>query len=364
MESEGKTMTDTAKFGLAPNPFHHVAVKDNARIWAGRTETKRRLHDVVRSVQPDDIGASEFVILVGDYGGGKTHALHYFSHKIREKWGYPFYAGGSAYRDKDFFAAAYRSIVDECGGEFFSELREKIQGLAVKESVKQERPEKWQEVLDSKFDPAERPFVRELMSGGNSLDFFRKAGNSDSSAAVHLASLIKIMTTSISGDEAPYPAAYLFLDEVEELIEKKPASTVPFWQACRELINRVPGRFAMVLAYSTETAILDATVHPAVLDRMTRPYIQVADFAGVSDAKEFVRDFLHHARVDDFQPPHAFYPFTEEAVDFMLEREQFLRPRRIILTMGRVFQRGRAKLDGQEELTKEIAEEVLEEMGV
>ncbi|MGI9296619.1 MAG: hypothetical protein ACR2QC_01815 [Gammaproteobacteria bacterium] len=171
------------------------------------------------------------------------------------------------------------------------------------------------------------------------------------------------MTTAIKGQPAPYPAVYVFVDEVEELLEQKPAISLSFWRSCRELINRIDGRFAMILAFSTETAVLDAAIPPALLERRTRPYIAVNDL-DIAGAKQFVKDFLKESRVPGFNPPHPFYPFTEEAVDFMLNRAQTLLPRQIIMTMGRVFKRGRAKLDGQKEFSKEIAEEVLNEMGV
>ena len=349
-------MSETEKFGLKSNPFHHLVKDENVQVWAGMSDTKNRIQDVVRSVQPDDIGGSEFVILVGGWGSGKTHALRYFTHKIHAgDAGYPFYVSSTVRGDKNIFASMFASLVDECGDSFFRELGEKIRNSYQSMTGAE---------AESAFDPVDKPLAIALKDGKANAKFLKEKALDDARAAVWLASLIKVMTTSIGENPPPYPAAYLFLDEVEEIVDQKPAVSLPFWRACRELVNRIDGRFAMIFSFSQETAVLDAAIPPAMLERRTRPYIEVKDME-LADAKQFVRDFLKESRIPGFKAPHPFYPFTEDAVDIMLEREQqALLPRRIIMMLGRVFKRGGDKLGEQKEFSKEIAEEVLDEMGV
>ena len=357
-------MSGTEKFGLRLNPFHHLVREQDAKIWAGMPDTKKRIKDVVQSVLPDDIGSSEFVLLVGDIGGGKTHALRYFSNKIRNnnRNGYPFYASKTVRGDRNIFAQVFRSLMDECGNEFFSQLGGEIQRSSEKAAADKGQHGQGDTLAQSAFDPFEGKLVAALRSG-TAEAFIKEKAKDDAAAATWMAALIKIMTTSIEGQPAPYPAVYFFLDEVEEILDLKPAVYDPFFRSCRELVNRIDGQFAMVFALSTDTAVIEATIHPALLDRMTRPYILIEDL-DIDGAKQFVRDFLASYRISDFNPPHPFYPFTEEAVDFILEREKALLPRKIIMTMGRVFKRGSAKLEEGEEFSKEITEEVLTEMGV
>ena len=363
-------MASNEQFGLKANPFHHLVTADNARIWVGMPQTKMVLGDVIRSAHPDDMGASEFVILAGNFGCGKTHAMRYFEHKIRDsKEGYPFYVSKSVRADKNHFAAVFLALIEQCDADFFSFLREKIaEALAKKEpqwgSLNDEAQSKaLAEILKiSGLDAEESAMAQEIAKNGGR-KYIMDKGRDDSSAAVALASLIKVMTSSIGGMPAPYPAVYLFMDELEDIITQKASLYESFFRACRELINRIEGRFALVLGFSSETAVLDATLSPGLSARMTRPYIRTEDLDD-KQAKEFVKEFLLKLRLPGFDVPQPFYPFTEEAVDFMLEKQPELLPRHIIMAMGRVFKRGREKLDGEKEFSKEIAEEVFREMGL
>lgn len=54
-------------FRLKDNSFRSLPDADISH-WAGMPETKRLLSDVISSVRPDDVGASEFVILQQVHG--------------------------------------------------------------------------------------------------------------------------------------------------------------------------------------------------------------------------------------------------------------------------------------------------------
>jgi hypothetical protein len=53
-------------------------------IWAGYEDVKRELLDVVDSCRSDRVGLSEFVVLHGEYGTGKSHDLRYLQYYITE----------------------------------------------------------------------------------------------------------------------------------------------------------------------------------------------------------------------------------------------------------------------------------------
>ena len=76
-------MNNLADFGLATHPFP-VVPDAHVTHWAGRPEVKRLLLDIAQSVRGDDTGLSEFVIVYGDFGAGKTHALKYLATVINE----------------------------------------------------------------------------------------------------------------------------------------------------------------------------------------------------------------------------------------------------------------------------------------
>src|SRR5438874_2813863 len=63
-------------FDLKHDPFP-IAPESSVTNWAGDQELKDDLVDIVKGVRARDIGVSEFVVLYGELGAGKSHALRY-----------------------------------------------------------------------------------------------------------------------------------------------------------------------------------------------------------------------------------------------------------------------------------------------
>ena len=377
-------MINASDFGLQQNPFRTLVTDEATKHWAGMPETKQRLEEIVISVLPEDIGASEFVIMYGSYGGGKTHALRYFARKIDEEhYGYAFYVGKVRLGPKPSFLELFGSIVKE--------NREMLPGLVqhVKESVTKEmrlarEARKYSDVLDDSVflqkiiedtvPSANNALVVKFMeevsqekveSSVVSLLTGRDVGD-DYSAAGMMASLIGVMTSPIGEQPARYKAAYVFFDEVEDMLNLKYADLFTFWGACRELVNRTAeSHCAIVLAFSIGGAQLESQIETFLIERLTRPFFEMKQLTD-EDAKKFVKDYLQSVRLDAANPPHPFFPFSEEAIDFILERDPEIVPRHILRDMRRVFERAarREKVARGEEISREIAEEILSEMGV
>lgn len=355
-------MLKPGDFGLINNPFHLLVTEQSERYWAGMPDVKRQIEDVVRSVLPDDIGASEFVILHGDWGGGKTHALRYFAREIRQNgYGHAFYVGKSRFGAKLSFVDLFRSIVEESGDAFFDGLAQKVASALHREG------DDGRAVIQQKVAAENRDLTAAFFFAAASGNGGAKAAllkvKDDYAAAAMMASLFRIMTTPIGEQDAPYKAVYLFVDEVEDILDVKPAEFFAFMSACRELINRMDENFAFILAFSAQAALLEAQIPDYLRERRTRPYIELQQLSD-ENAKEFAEKFLLAMRKDDFTPPQPFYPFSEDAINVLVGRENGLVPRRIIMAMRRVFERARGKMDEPGEISAEMAAEILDEMGV
>src|SRR5687768_10414751 len=70
-------------FDLTQDPFP-IVPDGPVHNWAGREELKLDLVDIVKGVRGRDIGITEFVVLHGEYGAGKSHALRYLRTLIAE----------------------------------------------------------------------------------------------------------------------------------------------------------------------------------------------------------------------------------------------------------------------------------------
>jgi len=374
-------MLDIADFGLKPKPFGLLPTNTSVQQWAGMPDIKRKMGDIVISVRPDDIGAQEFAFLYGTLGGGKTHALRYFQHQINDiADSYAFYVGKVRRATKLSFFDVYRSIVSENSEMVTSFAKKVVDAVNAEIQAAYGRlpveTKEYTQVTDEEFQrnvikkvvaPNEVALATELKNKGQSAkvaEFLMQHPKDDYSAACALASLVGLMTYPIGDQPAPYKAAYLFFDEMEDVLETKYAEHLAFFSTLRELVNRTAGyHCAIVCAFTNEAAVLETQVPSFLMDRLTRPMLEMRDMR-IEEAKEFVKEYLDSARTDIVPSSAPFYPFAEGTIDFFLEREQLF-PRRIIRAMGQVFERAarRGKISPGEEITPEIAEEILVSMG-
>lgn len=380
-------MVKPEEFGLQRDPFRLLATEESARRWAGMPEAKRMLQDIVVSVLPDDIGASEFTIIYGSFGGGKTHAMRYFAREVREQgYGYPFFAGKTRLGAKPSFHGLFRSIIQE-NRDMLPELSRNVaQAIKLESQAARKRGEYAdlgdddlrQQIVESRVARGNRDLVFSLINVEPKVEqilpiFVGKDGKGkgvsedDYAAAGLMASLIGVMTSPIGEQPSPYKAAYVFLDEMEDTWSLKYADLFAFQGACRELINRtVEHRCAILFSFTIgSVAQLEGQIEPFLMERLTRPFLEMKQL-GDADTKKFVEEYLQSVRIGGKAPQQPFFPFSEDTIDFLVERHSEMVPRSIIRDMGRVFERAvrRGKVQPGEEISREVAEDILSEMGV
>ena len=373
-------MLNPADFGLIKNPFSLVPGV-GVRRWAGMPQTKKALTDVVASVRPNDIGSSEFVVIHGKYGAGKTHALEYFAHCINtphpeeEHPGRAIYIGEVVEGSGLSFSALYARILeklkeDKVIARVARGVKESVQATVTKMS-----DQMGYEITDDALaihQAVSLPHDRAMIESLNKYGIPFQADKGDLAAADALSSLFRVMTSPI-GDHPPcYGAVYLFLDEMEALGDIKTPQQHAFFNALRALINKVPEHFCLIFSFTLDAAVLERVLPGFLLERKTRAYIECENFLPAS-AKEFVREYLREIRPEGYTsfspplPPQDFHPFTEEAIDFIFEHDNTaLVPRRILKNMLRVWERAsrRELLQPGGEITREMADEILTGIGV
>lgn len=341
-------MLNPLDFGLQSNPFPFVPSAE-VEIWAGLPKTREALEDVVVSVQPDDVGTSEFVVIHGDWGAGKSHAMRYFTHSINKL------GKNKAIYLSEIGGGKGLSFSDLCG-RIRDQLNEDETRKRIVETVKQSV-----EKLSEKEIKEKIPYPdREMVSFFCRKEEIPELGKDDYSATKDLGVLFRVITSSIDGDEPAFGAIYLFLDEVEGVMEQKAPQQIAFFNALRSLLNEVTEHFALVLSFSIPTAVLEAVVPPALQQRMTRQHIECQKL-DTEEAKKFVQEYLSFVRPDNFSHSQPFYPFSEAAINTIFEREPTLVPRNILRHLRRVWERAARYGDLQpgSEISREMADEIL-----
>ena len=359
-------MLNPNDFGLKESPFQHLPGTEVTH-WAGLHKTRATLEDVIVSVRPDDVGASECVILYGDWGAGKSHALRFFTGEIhRRDDACALYIGEVMTGGKPDFSGLYTQVLDQLGGAAQSrvvasvksavrqcaEEMEEASGIKVSDDM----------VVENKVASGDQEQVKKLLGSSSFLALPKK---DDMDAAKKMASVFRVMTTSIGKNPPPYQAVYLFLDEMETVNLSKPPDMLAFYGALRALVNGITEHFALVLSYTAQLIELEATLPEFTMARATRPHIECSPLS-TEGAKAFIREYLANLRPNGFSHENGYHPFSEGAIDAILERETNLNPRQILKHLRRVWERAarREGLQPKREITPEMAEKILEQIGI
>ena len=355
-------MLNPQKFGLSTSPFSLTPDAD-VRFWAGLPESKRALEDVIVSVRNDDVGSSEFVLLNGAFGAGKSHALRYFAKQARETDGISIYLEDILATPKVTFSALAKRLTDSIGRDALHKLVRSVKD-AIRQSREATNAQQQVEVDDHAIirrfvAESDQDTVRHILAHS---EIPSLVGRDDYDVVRRLASVLRLSTSRIGENEPAFQAAYLFLDEVEALADQAAAVQTAFFASLRSLINALPDHFALVLSFSMPTGVLESYVPPPIWERMTRPTIEIAQLS-VEEATQFVEEYLACVRPDAaYVPPHPFYPFSQDALLSIFEQETALVPRRLLNHQRRVWERAARHelvMEG-EEISREDAERILQ----
>mgnify|MGYP006278211787 CR=1 FL=1 len=386
---------DLQDYGLKDNPFA-LMPRDRVTEWAGMEEVRNKLEDVVRSVLAGDVGLSEFVLVHGEYGAGKTHALKYLTTLINEVESESFqaraiYMPKVKVAPKLSFVALYFEIMREFGRDFVRHLGRRIQERVEEATTQIARgtgpnaPEGNARALRQRGIAAlpedDQPMVRVLLAIAEGRDealtylfegapAVEEAGYTekiDSSymATKVLSALLRVMTLSIRNQPPAYQAVHLFIDDVDEVLEARSAEQADLWFAIRELVNSIPRNFALILAFTAETALLEAVLPESLETRTSRRPIELRAL-DLDSARRFVRQQIKNHRPEAYSPPQPYHPFTEEAVDYVLEQVVTLVPRKIFRALHQVMERAirRHGIEPGEEISAEVAQDIVMRMGI
>jgi len=348
-------MADTLELAkLASNPFTLVPGR-RVTVWAGYKELLQQLLDVVKSCRSDQVGLSEFVVLHGDYGAGKSHALRYLEYWITEKKRDEFNAAVVYLETPKVaptmnFVAIYRKIIEN----LMSHIRETAEWLdmVIEDTVRKEKPSARRDELDTAINEKYRdpnitpsfPPLALLLKGikENKADAIPLlSGAAPRSARLDTYGLIRPIDTeydavkslgayvnlcsrgtsalSEGGMLARNKAFYFFLDEIETILDFKPAEALSINQGLRDLINACPENCCFLLGMSGDARQVFAIFTTPVMRRMSRNPVDIEPLE-VEQAVTFLKEVLKGYRSDPRDPDE--YPFREDALRKIAEETQ------------------------------------------
>ncbi len=342
------TTAEIAK--LRKNPFTLVA-EANTDVWADYEDVRTALIDVVSSCRTDQVGLSEFVVLHGEIGTGKSHALRYLQHYITVRNAAEFrspcvYLESTKLAKKTDFLAIYRRVMEGLRGHLFEtaakldsamEEKAKATGLTRLQDIQHEKEKLWRanaEALAPNFPSlilllrgmvtSEHPFSIICGARAKDVETFQLTGPIDSEydASRCLSSYVNLVTNPNRSvlPESTFAASlafYLFIDEVELLQDFKPGDVLSINQGIRDLINGCPQAFCLIFGVSGDPRILFAIFDKFVVRRFSRDPIEIQALDDDQAAK-FLKEVLKNYRADPADPDE--YPFREAALKKIAEK--------------------------------------------
>ena len=386
-------MAELIQYGFKEHPF---PLLPGSRVtnWAGMQDVRLKLQDVAKSILRSDSGLSEFVILHGTYGSGKTHALKYMTTIINEieedtYRAKAIYVPKIKLGSKVSFQEIYKHVMQTLGEDFLKNLANNIRssvdqavidrgstggsnGIAnVTAEVLEELPHGMQSMVKLLMEiQSNANNILQFLMRGNHNPTISKSGytqpiSNDYMAIQILSDLFSTMTQPIGSREPSYDGVHLFIDEVEDILEAKSAEQLDFWASLRELVNRLPENFALLLSFSADAALLEVMMPMGIMERTTRPNIELQALE-IDEAKDFIAKQLADFRPDEYDPPQPYHPFTEEAIDYLLEQIVVLVPRRIFRGLRQIFDRSikREGLQPGEEIDIDMMVNLVEQTGI
>ncbi len=388
---------------LKQNPFPTTPPRrPEEAVWAGFTELKNQLDSLF--VEALTTSRTQVVLNRGEYGSGKTHAAIYFgrpdrlpSPEGRQVEGVWVFYIQTPKEPERADRLLYRSIIEAVR---FRRLREVIRDI-IAALGSQPALEKLQEVVESETLGRALWLMGHEKSGSQQLSLLGQDGASEEWQRLLEAyffsqttrSDLKRLGLSRGIDSARdrfqilggilqclmglgpteeierHRRVILWLDELEDLIYYATRQYRPFVQGLRELIDRLPTYFTLMMNFTLAApeAFEDiATVlGKALLDRVTH-HIYFREPTG-EEAFDYVCDLMAHYRTE--QPEDASlpatYPFEENALRMLIAMLPTRTPRDINQSCAEAvtaaLQRGIISAPGQGMIEKEFLQKLEKE---
>lgn len=359
-------------FFLRDNPFTVVPPEDAEDVkWFGMPKLKHEIEQ--KLIEAKQSSATQFILNRGPYGGGKTHALRYYS--LLSNWPR---SKKSVREVHDVISVNMPKETGKIADDFYTDILEqigmsKIRGTvttALKEIEEEEALLRLKNITGSEnlaraifmlgkshnsvknklFDSDVRAeqdiLVDAYFLGGCTKPELRKLGlarNIDKAQDRFriLAGLFHcFIGLSPSRDAGKHNRLCLWIDEMEALVFFTTAQSRPFTQGVRDLIDRLPAFFTLILNFSLaeplEFQTIEILMGKALLDRVTSDVIFKE--MNMDEAIQYVTEMLEFWRTDDFksQKFSPIYPFEEEALRYLIENAEKRTPRTINLRCGNV----------------------------
>lgn len=333
-----------------PNPVH--GTDPRIGIWVGYENQRRQLIKYLARSRADQVGNVNFIMLYGDYGTGKSHALLWalneITHSRREEFQSLAFYIPTLKKEKGqlTFAGAYRDDVVGRTNLIADALdfRNFLRNMAVRYA--DENPTGGhtddRDVVAKLIEAVDlRNFALRILDCDTADKMKGLIGGdrmSDYEAMLTFTRLVNLFTLEIplkDGGRRFKRAVYLMIDELDDLQRASTKDARDMNDILRHIYDSCPSCFGLVIGLSAEVADLAAIFYPYLLERLSRRlHFDTMDRQTTVD---FVTSILNANRVGDVGTDPAF-PFEQDAIEAIASSLNKITPRKIISVMQQVLE--------------------------
>lgn len=345
------------KSNLKGNPFRsnpNFAADPRARIWVGYERQKKQLEKYLKRSLSDQVANANFLMLFGDYGTGKSHALMWAQnnilHEEKSEFDAVCYFIPTLRKDKGqlTFAGAFRDdIVTKSNlladvQAFYNFLGESI--TSCRSEHRYSHNVTAETVIEELIPSVElNTFAKEIYHCQGAVERLRTLLTpktlTDYQAMLIFTRLVNLFVFEMQISETDTrqfkKGAYLFIDELDDLERSSVKEAREVNDILRHIYDNCPNCFCMIIALTSERAGIPVMFMDYVLTRINQQIeLSVLD---KTDAVNFVKEILDSNRVDQ-DGEDGFFPFEEGAIENIASQLTEITPRKIVMTMQQVIE--------------------------
>lgn len=366
-----------AAANLTGNPFRTNPAADadpRQGIWVGYPNERELLTKFLERSLAEKVGNVNFILIYGDYGVGKSHALLWSQYQIlhakKDEFKSLAYYIKTMMKDKAkmSFAIAFEEdivnksniisdimhfnqFVNECIVDFKREngLGPEVSSEKVAEQLvpSMEMLNLLRQILNSKDEAS----VRELLSP-----------NGDHAAMLLFCRLTNLFVYPFvlqTGKRRFKQAVYLFMDEMDELAQCSAKEAREVNTLIRQIYDQCPNCFFLGLGFTATSAEIGVLFADYVLSRVSKQI--VLEYLQPDEAKVFIKEILNYARVDHKKKIN-YFPFTEDAITATVSQIVSITPRKIVNMMQQIIEE--CRIAGLDPKVRPISAEDLDKNAV
>ncbi len=344
------------KSNLKDNPFRSNPIFANdprANIWVGYEKQRSQMNRFLKRSLSDQVGNVNFLMLYGDYGTGKSHALLWARHRIlieeKETYNAVCYFVPTLRQEngKFSFADAFKNDI-VAKSNLINDLKAYhdllVQSIAARREVDDLEDRSNEDVIDKLIPELElSSFAKALYKCQTEEEFQGLlTAKNDYHAMTIFTKIVNLFVNEMEIAESDSrrfkKGAYLFIDELDDLERASVKEAREMNDLLRHIYDNCPSCFCMVIALSAEISQLAVLFFDYVLRRIKRQIELVG--LDKDDAVEFVKEILETNR-NDTNGKRSYFPFERSAIDTIASQLTEITPAKIVDTMQQVIEEAR-----------------------